>query len=67
MEPHCVGNGSIALTWMGGGGGEDGGISIHPSIIESDPLALVFFRGRKPLPNRNFYGGWSRAVLVMLI
>ena len=40
--------------------------SIHLSI-KSAPLALVFFCERKPLLGTNFYNGWRRFAMVMIV
>ena len=69
LAPRCIGNAGgycSELGWVEVVGWMVNNPSTHP-LIKSAPLALVFFCGRRPLLRTNFYGGWRRAALVMLV
>ena len=62
----------IMMVWfflidLGGGGGRGDEDSIHPSITDLVPPALVFFCGHNTAVEPNFYGGWCHVALVMMV
>ena len=68
MAPLCDDTACLfVVDFLGGGGGKDGG-GIHSSIHQNVRLgSRIFLRMQLAVCGANFYSGWRRAAMIMIV